>query len=211
VNAAEETSLRVIPLSAAPEAPAQSWSRAAPARAYPGVRGARRVNAACQAAELGVPRRSANAHERMAFVGLVGNEHSSGGSRRRGPITKTCDTHARRALIEPAWRHRLSVGLIPVAPTAATGWRRPSPTLPGPHNCGRVHAKGAWPRDAYCRRRWSSCSLASGFIWAIAQVVGQPHAFPPPRRRQREAEHNEPVAERMGGAVAIRATLGRRR
>lgn len=41
-----------------------------------------------------------------AYLGLVPSEHSSGGSRSLGPITKTGNTHARRLLIEAAWHHR---------------------------------------------------------------------------------------------------------
>ncbi len=41
-----------------------------------------------------------------AYLGLVPSEHSSGASRRQGPITKTGNTHARRLLVEAAWHHR---------------------------------------------------------------------------------------------------------
>jgi transposase len=41
-----------------------------------------------------------------AFVGLVPSEHSSGGTRSLGAITKTGNTHARRLLIEAAWHHK---------------------------------------------------------------------------------------------------------
>src|SRR5674536_232234 len=41
-----------------------------------------------------------------AFLGLVPTEHSSGGSRSQGSITKTGNTHARRLLVEAAWQHR---------------------------------------------------------------------------------------------------------
>lgn len=41
-----------------------------------------------------------------AYLGLVPSEHSSGGSRSLGPITKTGNTHARRLLIESAWYHK---------------------------------------------------------------------------------------------------------
>lgn len=48
----------------------------------------------------------------MAYLGLVPSEYSSGDSQRRGAITKTGNTHARRALVEAAWhyRHRPTVG-----------------------------------------------------------------------------------------------------
>jgi len=48
-----------------------------------------------------------------AYLGLVPSEHSSGASRSQGPITKTGNTHARRLLVEAAWRHRK-----PYRPTA---------------------------------------------------------------------------------------------
>lgn len=41
-----------------------------------------------------------------AYLGLVPSEHSSGGSRSLGPITKTGNAHARRLLIEAAWHHK---------------------------------------------------------------------------------------------------------
>ena len=41
-----------------------------------------------------------------SYLGLVPSEHSSGGSRRQGGITKTGNSHARRLLIEAAWHHK---------------------------------------------------------------------------------------------------------
>jgi transposase len=41
-----------------------------------------------------------------SFVGLVPSEHSSGGSRTQGPITKAGNGHVRRLLVEAAWHHR---------------------------------------------------------------------------------------------------------
>ena len=48
----------------------------------------------------------------MAYLGLVPGEHSSGDRRRRGPITKTGNTLARRLVVEAAWHypHRPRVG-----------------------------------------------------------------------------------------------------
>ena len=58
------------------------------------------------AAELGDPRRFPTAPSVMAFVGLVPSEHSSGGRRARGAITKTGNAHLRRVLVEAAWHYR---------------------------------------------------------------------------------------------------------
>jgi transposase len=41
-----------------------------------------------------------------AYLGLVPTESSSGGSRSQGGITKTGNAHARRLLVEAAWKHR---------------------------------------------------------------------------------------------------------
>jgi len=41
-----------------------------------------------------------------SYLGLVPSEHSSGGSRRQGSITKAGNTHARRLLVEAAWHHK---------------------------------------------------------------------------------------------------------
>jgi transposase len=58
------------------------------------------------AAELGDPRRFATAPRLMAYVGLVPSEHSSGGKRAQGSITKTGNAHLRRVLVESAWHYR---------------------------------------------------------------------------------------------------------
>jgi transposase len=41
-----------------------------------------------------------------AYLGLVPTESSSGGTRTQGGITKTGNSHARRLLVEAAWKHR---------------------------------------------------------------------------------------------------------
>jgi transposase len=58
------------------------------------------------AAELGDARRFATAPSLMAYVGLVPSEHSSGGTRTQGTITKTGNAHLRRVLVESAWHYR---------------------------------------------------------------------------------------------------------
>ena len=42
----------------------------------------------------------------MAYGGIVPREHSSGGSVRRGAITKTGNARLRRVLVEAAWHYR---------------------------------------------------------------------------------------------------------
>lgn len=41
-----------------------------------------------------------------SYLGLVPSEHSCGGSRSQGGVTKTGNSYARRLLIESAWHHK---------------------------------------------------------------------------------------------------------
>ncbi len=51
-------------------------------------------------------RRFRNPRQLMAYLGLVPSEQSSGDRTKRGGITKTGNSHARRVLIESAWHYR---------------------------------------------------------------------------------------------------------
>jgi len=47
-----------------------------------------------------------NPKELMAYVGLVPSEHSCGNTILRDHITKTGNSHVRRALIEAVWAYK---------------------------------------------------------------------------------------------------------
>ena len=66
-------------------------------------------------AELHDVQRFPTARPLIAYLRLVPGEHSSGDRHRRGPITKTGNSLARRLVIEAAWhyRHRLGVSQTP--------------------------------------------------------------------------------------------------
>ena len=57
-------------------------------------------------AELGDLRRFSTARQFMAYLGLTPSEHSSGGKRQTGAITKTGNGVIRRLLTESAWTYR---------------------------------------------------------------------------------------------------------
>jgi transposase len=67
--------------------------------------GVKLVTATAISAEVGNFQRFEKASSFMAFTGLVPSEHSSGGSRKQGSITKTGNRHVRRLLIESAWHY----------------------------------------------------------------------------------------------------------
>jgi transposase len=69
------------------------------------LRGMSTLTAFALAVEIGDWHRLSGASI-AAYLGLVPSEHSSGGSRSLGPITKTGNAHARRLLIESAWYHK---------------------------------------------------------------------------------------------------------
>jgi transposase len=70
------------------------------------LRGIDTLSAVVLVAEICDFHRFEHPRELMAFVGLVPSEHSSGGKQRRGSITKTGNSHARRLLVEAAWHYR---------------------------------------------------------------------------------------------------------
>ena len=76
-------------------------------KAYQALRGVSLIVAATVAAEIGDMNRFANPKQLMAYLGLIPSEHSSGKTVRRGPITKTGNSHVRRVLIEAAWTYRM--------------------------------------------------------------------------------------------------------
>jgi transposase len=61
--------------------------------------------AAGLAAEIGDVVRFDRAGQLMNYVGLVPSETSSGETRRQSAITKTGPPHARRLVVEAAWRN----------------------------------------------------------------------------------------------------------
>lgn len=137
------------------------------------LRGVNLLTAVTVVAEIGDLNRFANAPQLMAYVGLVPSEHSSGGSTRRGSITKTGNSHVRRVLVEAAWTYRH------VARKTALLQRRAERTP-------EVGQDIAWcAQKRLCQRyrtlhnkgklKVQVCTAIAreltGFIWAIGHVV----------------------------------------
>ena len=55
--------------------------------------------------ELGDLRRFSTPRQLMAYLGLIPSEHSSGAHTQRGGLTKTGNTHVRKALVSAAWKY----------------------------------------------------------------------------------------------------------
>ena len=103
IAAVEAAAARRDRLEAHIAAAVPNWSLAPLVRALQALRGMALVVAATLVAELGDITRFTNPRQFMSYLGLVPSEHSSGGMRRQGGITKAGNAAARRMLIEAAW------------------------------------------------------------------------------------------------------------
>ena len=83
-----------------------SWRLYPLVAALQALRGVQDIVAVTTLAEIGDLTRFHNPRQLAAYLGLTPSEHTSGGKRRLGSITKTGNGHARRALVEGAWAYR---------------------------------------------------------------------------------------------------------
>jgi transposase len=141
------------------------------------LRGVNRLTAATIVAELGDLRRFTGAPELMAYLGLVPSEHSSGGTRSRGSITKTGNGHVRRVLVEAAWTYRFQ------ARKTRTLQKRAEKTSEAVQDIAWAAQKRLCGRYRLLQDRGKEknkvCTAIAreltGFVWAIGQVLpGQP-------------------------------------
>jgi transposase len=177
IAAVEAAMARRDRLEAHIEAALPEWSLASVVQALQALRGVGLVAAATLVAELGDITRFTNPRQLMAFLGLVPSEHSSGGTRRQGGITKAGNGAARRMLIEAAWSYRFPA-------------RISREQLLRQERLAKPIREIAWKAQERLCRRYRKLARAgkqptvitaaiarelAGFIWAIAKQV-QPMA-----------------------------------
>jgi transposase len=175
IAAVEAATARRDRLHAHIEAALPGWSLAPVVHALQALRGMALVVAATLIAELGDITRFTNPRQLMAYLGLVPSEHSSGGTRRQGGITKAGNGAARRMLVEAAWSYRFPPRISRELLLRQEG-------LP------KAVRDTAWKAQERLCRRYRKLSQAgklptvvtaaiarelSGFVWAIAQLVRQ--------------------------------------
>jgi Transposase IS116/IS110/IS902 family len=119
---------------------------------------------------------------RWLSLGLVPTEHSSGTTRPQGSITKTGNSHARRLLIEAAWRHRqppidpgssavVSVTVIGVVSNSAQALTYYTKLRPGYHT-HRCRPRGG-KRLRTCRAAPSGGSAAITLLILVSTYAEQ--------------------------------------
>jgi transposase len=108
LDAVKAASRRVVDITAQMERVLPQWSLAPVVNSLVALRGIDKLAAIVVLAELGDISRFESPKQLMAYLGLVPSEHSSGGRRRQGAITKTGNSHARRMLVESAWSYRFA-------------------------------------------------------------------------------------------------------
>ncbi len=153
-----------------------SWSLRPVVEALMALRGVSLITAMTVLAELGDITRFDSPSQLMAYLGLVPSEHSSGGSRHQGGITKTGNSHVRRVLVEAAWAYRFPPRKSPIiqrraeqasADVQAIAWQAQK------RLCGRYrHLIGAGKNTPLATT--AVARELAGFVWAIACEVPVP-------------------------------------
>jgi len=171
VRAVEEATARVERLTKDITELVESWHLKPLVTALQAMRGIKLLSAVILAAEIGDMSRFATAPQLMAYLGLIPSEHSSGGSQKRGSITRTGNRHARRILVESAWSYRFRPGMsyeirrrnVGVSPEVqAIAWKAQS----------RLHGRYKRLLGNGKNKQKTVTALArelAGFVWAIAR------------------------------------------
>ena len=106
VRAITDHTARLARLAQALTDQGQTWRLAPVVDALQALRGVQFTVAVTTVAELGDLTRFDNPRQLMHYLGLTPSEYSTGERRQQGGITKTGNSHARRALVEGAWAYR---------------------------------------------------------------------------------------------------------
>jgi transposase len=180
IQAVQSATERLEQLSTQVRAQLSGWKWEPVVRALMCLRGIDVINAMTLVAEIGDIDRFDNPRQLMSFLGLVPSEHSSGGKRHLGAITKAGNGACRRALIEAAHHYW-------IAP-------RVSPSLRvRQHGQPEAVRQIAWKAQQrlYARHRALSARKKKsvvvvtavarelcGFVWAICRAL-KPHGSAP--------------------------------
>jgi transposase len=178
IEAVKAAQRRVVGLEEQMRQALTGWSLRAAVEALMALRGVSLITAMTVLAELGDISRFDSPRQLMAYLGLVPSEHSSGGTRRQGAITKSGNGHVRRVLVEAAWSYR-----FPARKTRAIEQRaqKTSPQVQAIAWQGQKRLCGRYRHlfEAGKVKQQVTTAVArelAGFLWAIVcEVRGKAH------------------------------------
>jgi transposase len=133
------------------------------------LRGISVLSALALIAEVQDFRRFDHPRQLMSFLGLVPSERSSGGTVRRGSITKAGNSHARRLLTEASWSYRRPPSVGPRLKRALAG-QPPRVVIQAKKAQLRLHKRYARLVGRGKRSQVAVTAVARelcGFIWAL--------------------------------------------
>ena len=173
LHAITESGARIARLEQALREQLTTWGLRPLVQALQALRGMQLIAAITLVAELQDFMRFAHPRQLMAYLGLVPTEHSTGGRRRQGGITKAGNSAARRMLVEIAWHYRHDARVSPIIarrhdemPKAITdiAWN------------AQLRLTAKYKRLAARRVMKTKAVVAvarelAGFVWAIGQHV----------------------------------------
>jgi transposase len=113
--------------------------------------------------------RFANPRELMSYLGLTPSEHSSGGTERKGPITKAGNKIVRRLLVETSWHYRHPCKVGPTLQGRRAG--QPQWAIDIADRAGLRLRKRYWylvnRGKMPCKATVAIARELVGFIWAV--------------------------------------------
>lgn len=179
IHAIDDASERLARLTQAMEDALPGWKWEPVVRALMSLRGVAVLTAMTLVAEAGDMSRFEDPRQLMHFFGLTPSEHSSGGKRVQGGITKCGNSHCRRVLSEAAWHYRLK-------PLVSEAMQKRQ------ENQSKEVRLIAWKAQQRLHKRFRQLSAKkksvvaatavarelTGFVWAIACAV-KPRAQEP--------------------------------
>jgi transposase len=181
IHAIDDASARLERLTRSMEDALPGWKWEPVVRALMSLRGVQVLTAMTLVAEAGDMSRFEDPRSLMHFFGLTPSEHSSGGKRSQGPITKCGNSHCRRVLTEAAWHYRLR-------PLVSEAMQKRQ------ENQSKQVRMIAWTAQQRLNKRFKQLSARKksvvavtaiarelvGFVWAIACAVKPAAQAPKP-------------------------------
>lgn len=152
---------------------APQWRFAPVIEAIQALRGVQFTAAVGLIAEIGDLSRFDHPRQLMSWLGVTPSEHSSGGSRKLGGITKAGNSYARKMLIEAAWSYRYPAKVSRIIqvrhehvpqPIVARAW---DAQLRLCSRFRRLTAHGKHPNVAVV----GVARELAGFLWDIARMT----------------------------------------